>query len=67
MDNNNLITGNPVCVLTGEEFLPKEVITFIQQVQEFFNQQGGTAESPLGIVVLDKKGIKMILVTALAD
>ena len=28
--------NKPVCILTGEEFLPKEGITFAQQVLNFF-------------------------------
>ena len=48
----------PVTVLTGEEFLPKEGFTFAQQVYEFFVSQGGVAMSPWGEVLLDMKGIQ---------
>ena len=49
---------NPVSILTGDEFLPKEGVTFAQQVLEFFMMQGGTATSPWGEVLLDMKGIQ---------
>jgi len=49
---------NPVCVLSGNEFLPKKGITFAQQVLEFFIAQGGVARSPWGEVLLDMKGIQ---------
>ena len=50
--------NNPVCVLTGEEFLPKPGITFAQQVLNCFLSQGGLAHSPWGEVLLDMKGIQ---------
>ena len=49
---------NPVSILTGDEFLPKEGVTFARQVLEFFMMQGGTATSPWGEVLLDMKGIQ---------
>ena len=51
-------SSNPVCILTGNEFLPKEGFTFAEQVLDFFISQGGTAHSPLGDVLLDLKGIQ---------
>ena len=54
----DLLNSNPVVNLSGDEFLPIEGKTFIQQVQEFFAAQGGKANSPFGTVLLDKKGIK---------
>lgn len=54
----NLLNDEPVCFLSGNEFLPKEGWTFAQQVTEFFLSQGGKANSPWGEVVLDKKGIQ---------
>ena len=48
----------PVCILSGEEFLPKEGYSFAQQVLEFFNKQGGVANSVWGPVLLDMKGIQ---------
>ena len=48
----------PVTILTGEEFLPKEGVTFAQQVLSFFVSQGGKALSPWGEVILDMKGIQ---------
>lgn len=48
----------PVCILTGEEFLPKEGISFAQQVLEHFKRQGGVAHSVWGPVLLDTKGIQ---------
>ncbi len=49
---------HPVSRLTGEEFLPREGFTFVQQVLAFFQSQGGVAYSPWGEVLLDKKGIQ---------
>ena len=48
----------PVCILTGNEFLPKEGISFAEQVLNFFISQGGGAMSPWGNVLLDMKGIQ---------
>ena len=48
----------PVCILSGNEFLPKEGITFTQQVLNYFLSQGGLAHSPWGEVLLDMKGIQ---------
>ena len=48
----------PVCILTGNEFLPKEGISFAEQVLNFFISQGGSAMSPWGNVLLDMKGIQ---------
>jgi len=50
--------NNPVCTLTGNEFLPAEGLTFAQQVLNFFLSQGGVAHSPWGDVLLDMKGIQ---------
>ena len=54
----NLLDDAPVCVLTGQEFLPKEGMSFATQVELFFEGQGGIANSPFGTVMLDKKGIQ---------
>lgn len=54
----NLLNGEPVCVLNGNEFLPIEGKTFADQVSEFFASQGGLANSPFGTVVLDRKGVQ---------
>ena len=50
--------NKPVCLLTGNEFLPKEGITFADQVLDYFRSLGGKADSPWGEVLLDKKGIQ---------
>ena len=50
--------NNPVTILTGNEFLTKEGITFAQQVFDYFQSMGGIAHSPWGEVLLDKKGIQ---------
>lgn len=50
--------NNPVCILTGEEFLPKPGMTFAKQILEFFQSQGGLAHSPWGEVLLEMKGIQ---------
>ena len=57
----DLLNSEPVVSLSGDEFLPIEGKTFIQQVQEFFAAQGGKANSPFGTVLLDKKGIKKVI------
>lgn len=54
----DLLNGNPVCLLSGNEFLPKEGITFANQVGNFFASQGSVANSPFGLVILDKKGVQ---------
>ena len=54
----DLLFGEPVTKLSGNEFLQKNGYTFAQQVEEYFKQQGGMANSPFGKVILDKKGIQ---------
>lgn len=53
-----LLHGEPVCILTGNEFLKVEGKTFVQQVDDYFKKQGGIANSVFANVVLDRKGIK---------
>ena len=47
------VLNKPVVLLTGNEFLPVEGLTFAQQVLNFFVSQGGVAHSPFGPVLLD--------------
>ena len=54
----DLLNGDPVCVLKGDEFMPIEGKPFKVQINEFFQKQGGKADSPFGVVILDMKGIK---------
>lgn len=54
----DLINGTPVCKVEGDEFLPVQGMTFVQQIEQFFNKQGGKASSPFGDVMLNKKGVK---------
>jgi hypothetical protein len=54
----DLINGTPVCKIEGDEFLPVQGMTFVQQIEQFFNKQGGKASSPFGDVMLNKKGVK---------
>jgi len=54
----NLLCSEPVCNMTGHEFEPVEGKTFIEQVADYFAGQGGSAQSPFGVVELDRKGIK---------
>ena len=54
----DLLNGEPIIELSGDEFLPIVGKTFVQQVEEFFQNQGGVAHSAFGDVILDKKGIK---------
>ena len=58
IDMRRLNLEKPVAILSGEEFLPKEGVTFAKQVLEFFMMQGGIAMSPWGEVLLDMKGIQ---------
>lgn len=55
---NKLLQHQPVCILTGNEFLPKDGITFAEQILNHFMSQGGKASSPWGEVLLDMKGIQ---------
>ena len=54
----DLLNGAPIVELSGDEFLPKEGITFAQQVNEYFISQGGKANSTFGEVLLNIKGIQ---------
>ena len=54
----DLLNGAPIVELSGDEFFPKEGITFAQQVNEYFISQGGKANSTFGEVLLDIKGIQ---------
>ena len=47
---------NPVARLSGNEFLPKPGLTFVQQILEYFQSFDCKAQSPWGEVLLDKKG-----------
>ena len=47
-----------VSTLSGDEFLPKEGVSFAQQVLDYFNSQGGVAQTVWGPVLLDMKGIQ---------
>ena len=58
MSAPRLISPSPVCILTGEEFLPKPGINFAQQILDYFQSLGGIAHSPWGDVLLDMKGIQ---------
>ena len=53
-----LLKGNPVIILTGNEFAKKEGYTLTQQVAEYYNSIGNIVISPdFGKVVLDEKGV----------
>ena len=54
----DLLNSAPVAELSGYEFLPKGGKTFIQQVLEFFELQGGQANSPFGVVIFRTVMIK---------
>ena len=49
---------NPVTRLSGNEFLPKPGLTFVQQILEYFQSFDCKAQPPWGEVLLDKKGIQ---------
>lgn len=53
----DLLNREHVIDLSGDEFLLIEGKSFIEQVTKYFTKQGGLANSPFGVVVLDKKGI----------
>ena len=57
-DTNQLLSGKPVCELTGKEFEKKEGKTFFQQVKEYFIAQGEVFTTQFGNVYVDRKGIK---------
>ena len=53
-----LLRGNPVIILTGNEFAKKEELTLTQQVAEYYNSIGNIVISPdCGEVLLDEKGV----------
>jgi hypothetical protein len=53
-----LLNGQPVAILTGNEFARKEGVTLTQQVSEYYNSIGNKAISPVyGEIILDKKGV----------
>jgi hypothetical protein len=53
-----LLNGEPVAVLSGDEFSKKEGITLIQQVVAYYHSIGNKAISPVyGEIILDKKGV----------
>jgi len=54
----HLLEGNPVANLTGNEFLAKQGMTFVEQVVDYFNKLGGKTSSPFGVVLLDRKGVQ---------
>ena len=54
----DLLNGQPVCVLNGNEFMPIEGESFKKQVDEYFESQGRVANRPFGDVIRDMKGIK---------
>lgn len=54
----DLLNDDPVCVLTGDEFLPIEGKGFKTQVDDYFQKIGREVATPFGIVTLDMKGIK---------
>lgn len=48
----------PIVKLNGTEFSPVEGETLRTQVLSFFMSQGGSANTPFGNVLLDKRGVK---------
>ena len=48
----------PVSILTGDEFKPKEGTTFARQVLDCFISIGRIAHSAFGDIILDMKGIQ---------
>ena len=50
--------GEPIVKLNGTEFSPVEGETLRTQVLSFFMSQGGSANTPFGTVLLDKRGVK---------
>lgn len=59
--SNKLLSENPVCELSGEEFSPIEGKTLKQQVIDYFNTCGNSASTQFGNVLFDEKGIKNAL------
>ncbi|MDR1056451.1 MAG: hypothetical protein LBL90_11690 [Prevotellaceae bacterium] len=53
-----LLNGEPVAILTGDEFQKKEGLTLTQQVIAYYASIGNKVISPAyGDIILDKKGI----------
>lgn len=59
--SNKLLSENPVCKLSGEEFSPIEGKTLKQQIIDYFNICGNSASTQFGNVLFDEKGIKNAL------
>jgi len=54
-----LLKGDPVVILTGNEFSKKEGFTLTQQVTEYYNSIGKIAISPdYGEIMLDKQSVE---------
>ena len=54
-----LLKGEPVVILTGNEFSKKSGVTLTQQVIEYYNSIGGIAMSPdYGKIMLDKQSVE---------
>ena len=54
-----LLKGKPVVILTGNEFSKKEGFTLTQQVTDYYNSIGGIAVSPdYGEIMLDKQSVE---------
>jgi hypothetical protein len=57
-EQKEFLLGQPVVILTGNEFARKEGVTLTQQVSEYYNSIGNKAISPVyGDIILDKKGV----------
>ncbi|MDR1879853.1 MAG: hypothetical protein LBQ78_02860 [Tannerellaceae bacterium] len=58
LEQREFLLGQPVVILTGNEFARKEGATLTQQVSEYYNSIGNKAISPVyGDIILDKKGV----------
>lgn len=53
-----LLSNNPVCSLTGNEFEKVDGRSLMQQLKDYFESNGQVADTPFGYVLIDKKGLK---------
>ena len=56
--SDKLLSGAPVCELTGDEFEKIEGKSFLQQIKDYFSVQGCVIATQFGNVYVDDKGIK---------
>lgn len=56
--SDKLLSGNPVCQLSGEEFSKVEGTTLRQQIMDYFKFYGDSVSTKFGEVFIDDKGVR---------